>query len=323
MRKTMMGIVSAVAGVSMMSSVAAADCGEVTITKMDWASSQVVTAVAKFIMEQGYGCKVTEVPSATTTAITSLAETGKPDIVTELWVNSTPSYEKLEKEGKVKTATNVLSDGGVEAWWIPKYLADKHPELKTIEGVMKNPELVGGKFHNCPDGWACRKVNDSVIKALKLGDKMEIFNHGSGETLAAAIASAYADKKPWFGYYWAPTAVLGKYPMVKVSVGEHKADVHSCNAKGKECANPGVSAYPNARVITTMTADMATKNPEVFALMKNLSFTNAQMGEVLAWKQDNKASTEEAAVHFLTKYKSVWSGWLNDDAKKKLSAIIK
>ncbi len=323
MRKTMIGIVSAVAGVSMMSSVAAADCGEVTITKMDWASSQVVTAVAKFIMEQGYGCKVTEVPSATTTAITSLSETGKPDIVTELWVNSTPSYEKLEKAGKVKTAANVLSDGGVEAWWVPKYLADKHPELKTIEGVMKNPDLVGGKFHNCPDGWACRKINDSVIRALKLGDKLEIFNHGSGETLAASIASAYADKKPWFGYYWAPTAVLGKYPMVKVSVGDHKPDVHSCNAKGKECAKPGVSAYPNARVITAMTSDMAKKNPDVFSLMTKLSFTNQQMGEVLAWKQDNKASTEEAAVHFLTKYKSVWAGWLSDDAKKKLSAIIK
>ena len=323
MRKPILGIVGALAGATMMSSVAAANCGEVTITKMDWASSQVVTAVAKFIMEQGYGCKVKEVPSATTTAITSLTETGKPDIVTELWINSTPSYPKLEAAGKVKTATNVLSDGGEEAWWIPKYLADKHPELKTIEGVMKNPKLVGGKFHNCPDGWACRKINDNVIKALKLGDNMEIFNHGSGETLAASIASAYADKKPWFGYYWAPTAILGKYPMVKVSVGEHKADVHTCNAKGKECKNPGVSAYPSSRVITTMTSNMASKNPEIFALMKKLSFTNDQMGKVLAWKQDKKASTEEAAVHFLTTYKDVWKSWLSDDAKKKLSAIIK
>ena len=110
----------------------AADCGEVTITEMNWASGQVVTAVSKFLMEQGYGCKVTKVPSATVTAITSLAETGKPDIVTELWVNSTPSYPKLEAEGKVKTATDVLSDGGVEAWWIPKYLADKHPELRQF-----------------------------------------------------------------------------------------------------------------------------------------------------------------------------------------------
>ena len=323
MKKTLIGLAGALSMSMLATTSHAADCGEVTITEMNWASGQVVTAVSKFLMEQGYGCKVTKVPSATVTAITSLAETGKPDIVTELWVNSTPSYPKLEAEGKVKTATDVLSDGGVEAWWIPKYLADKHPELKTVQDVMKNPALVGGKFHNCPDGWACRKINDNVIKALKLGDKMEVFNHGSGETLAASIAAAYADKKPWFGYYWAPTAILGKYPMVAISVGDYKADIHKCNGKGKDCATPGVSAYPKGKVITTMTSNMATKNPAVFDLMKKVSFTNAQMGEVLAWKKDNKASADEAAAHFLTKYKSVWAGWLNDDAKKKLASLLK
>jgi hypothetical protein len=38
-------------------------------------------------MENGYGCKVTVVPSSTIPAVTSIAETGKPDIATELWVN--------------------------------------------------------------------------------------------------------------------------------------------------------------------------------------------------------------------------------------------
>ena len=38
--------------------IASADCGEVSITEMDWASSAVVTAVATFLMEQGYGCSV-------------------------------------------------------------------------------------------------------------------------------------------------------------------------------------------------------------------------------------------------------------------------
>ena len=113
---------------------ARAECGEVSITEMNWASAAVVTNVAKFIMEQGYGCKVSVVPSDTVPAVTSLAENGEPDIATELWVNSTPVYQKLEKQGKVKTVANVLSDGGLESWWIPKYLADKHPELKTKIG---------------------------------------------------------------------------------------------------------------------------------------------------------------------------------------------
>ena len=58
--------------------VARADCGEVSITEMNWASSQIITEVAKFLMEQGYGCSVEKVPSATTTAVASLAETAEP-----------------------------------------------------------------------------------------------------------------------------------------------------------------------------------------------------------------------------------------------------
>ena len=56
--------------------------------------------------------------------------------------------------------------------------------------------------------------------------------------------------------------------------------------------------------------------------MKNVSFTNAQMGEVLAWRLDNNASYDEAAVYFLTTYKDTWGGWLNEEAKAKLTAVL-
>lgn len=323
MRKRILCFVGAIAGASMMNSAARADCGEVTITEMNWASAAVVTAVSKFLMEQGYGCKVTVVPSSTNPAITSIAETGKPDIATELWINTAAAYPKLVEEGKVVTLAKVLSDGGVEAWWIPAYLAEAHPELKTIDGVKANPELVGGRFHNCPEGWACRVVNDNLKVAHDLeGAGLEVFDHGSGETLATSIASAYTDKKPWFGYYWAPTSVLGKYPMVMVDIGPHNAETHACN-KDKDCGKPGKSAYPASDVVTAATTDFLKRQPEIGELMKKVSFTNAQMGAILAWQEDNKASAEEAAVYFLTNYKDVWSGWINDAAKEKLAALLK
>jgi glycine betaine/proline transport system substrate-binding protein len=311
------------AAVGVTASDARADCGEVSITEMNWASASVVTNVAKFIMEQGYGCKVKVVPSATVTAATSLAENGKPDIVTEMWYNSAPVYQKLEKEGKVQTIAKVLSDGGEENWWIPKYLADKHPELKTIDGVLANPKLVGSRFHNCPDGWGCRITNDNLKVAFNLkGKGIEVFNHGSGETLSGSLAAAYTAKKPWFGYYWAPTALLGKYEMVPVSLGPHKDAVHKCNAK-KDCKTPGKSSYPSAPVVTGATAAFVKREPAVVAMLSKLSFTNKQMGGVLAWKESKNASSEEAAVHFLTTHKKVWGGWLNEKAKAKMSRLLK
>jgi glycine betaine/proline transport system substrate-binding protein len=314
---------AAVAAVMTSASAANADCGTVSITEMNWASSQIITEVSKFLMEQGYGCTVEKVPSATTTSVASLAENGEPDIVTELWLNSTGDvYAKLEADGKVDRLAEVFNPGGVEGWWIPAYLAEAHPELTTIEGIMANPELVGGRFNNCPDGWGCRIVNDNIISALGLRDTMEIFDHGSGETLGTSIASAYEDETPWFGYYWAPTAVLGKYPMVQVTIGNVDLDVHATNSNA-ENANPGVSDFPPAPVLTVATADLTEREPEVAALMGNVSFDISILNGVLAWQDNNGASAEEAAVYFITNNSDVWSGWVNDDARDKLSALIK
>ena len=324
MKKFGLAVVSALAGATMMTSAARADCGAVTITEMNWASSQVVTAVAKFLMEQGYGCKVSTVPSATVPAVTSLAETGKPDIVTELWLNGAQALPKLVSEGKVKVLTNVLSDGGVEGWWIPKYVADAHPELKTLDDVLKNPKLVGGRFHNCPDGWGCRIANDNILRAYSAreGGPIEIFDHGSGETLATSIAAAFNDKKPWFGYYWAPTSVLGKYEMVKISLGPVDEKVHACNAS-KDCKTPGKSDFPPSPVATVATTAFTSKNPDVADMMSKLQFSNKVMNGILAWKEDKKASTDEAAVYFINKHKDIWSTWINDAAKTKLAALLK
>ncbi len=323
--KKMMRLVRGMAAVAMFSSAFAAyaDCGKVSITEMNWASSQIITEVSKFLMEQGYGCTVEKVPSATTTSVASLAENGEPDIVTELWLNSTGDvYAKLEAEGKVSRLAEVFNPGGVEGWWIPSYLAEAHPELKTIEGIMANPKLVGGRFNNCPDGWGCRIVNDNLVKALGLRGKMEVFDHGSGETLGTSIAAAYADKKPWFGYYWAPTAVLGKYPLTKVKIGNIDTTVHTGN-QNKDNPNPGVSDFPPAPVLTVATKALTGREPEIAELMSKVSFDIAILNSVLAWQDKNGASAEEAAVYFLNNHSDVWSKWVNDAARKKLSALIK
>ena len=301
----------------------AKDCGDVSVAEMNWASASIITKITEFLMTQGYGCNVTLVPSATTTAVTSLAENNEPDVVPELWVNSAPLFLELEAAGKAKTAANVYSDGGTENWWVPDYLVEAHPELATIDGILANPALVGGKFHNCPDGWGCRTANDNLIKAFDFaGSGMEVFNHGSGETLAAAIASTYEANEPFFGYYYGPTAVLGRFNMVAVDMGPYDTDIHACN-QTTDCASPAKSSYPAAPVLTVVTSDFAEREPEVMDLVSNISFASADLSSLLAWQADNSASSEEAAVYFLTQNKDIWMSWVNEDAATKLGAIFK
>ena len=305
------------------SAFAAEPCGEISITEMNWASSAIVTAVSKFLMEQGYGCDVTVVPSDTTPAVTSLAENNEPDIVTELWTNSTGDvYEKLKAEGKVKELGSVLDPGGVEGWWLPTYLVEEHPELATIDGVLANPELVGGMFNNCPDGWGCRIASDNLLRAFNVEDAgIEVFNHGSGETLATSMAAAYQDKKPWFGYYWGPTTPLGKFDMTSIDLGEYDEAAHLAN-QNKNTPDPKPSAFPDAPVLTVVTTDFSERHPEIAELMSKVTFKTDTMSQLLAWKEETNASNEEAAVHFLQGNKDDWAGWLSDDAREKLSALL-
>ena len=315
-------LIAAAVGLVALPSAALADCGEVSVAEMNWASASIITKITEFLMVQGYGCEVTLVPSATTTAITSLAENNEPDVVPELWINSAPAYFELEAAGSVRKAADVYSDGGTEDWFVPDYLVETHPELATIEGILANPELVGGRFHNCPDGWGCRIANDNLIRAFDFaGAGMEVFNHGSGETLAAAMASAYENREPFFGYMYGPTAVLGRYNMVAVDMGEHIPEVHACN-QTPDCATPGISAYPAAPVLTVVTADFAERNPEIFELVSNISFTSQDLSTLLAWQEENGASSEEAAVHFLTTESETVLGWVNDEARERLAAVL-
>ncbi len=301
---------------------AAADCGAVSITEMDWASSVVVTEVAAFLMEQGYGCEVTRVPSSNLPALVSVSETGSPDIVTELWTNGVPFYLELRDAGRIVDAADVLSDGGYGGWWVPDYLVEAHPEIATVEGALANPDLLGGRFHTCPDGWSCAVDTADLAAAFDVaGAGFEVFQHGSGETLASSIAAAYEDRAPWFGYYWAPTAILGRYPMVQVDLGAFDAAAYDC-ALSPDCTGAGRSSYPVTPVKTVLTADFADREPEIAALMGKLAFTNAQMSEILAWQEANGASAQEAAVWFLSTQPEVWRDWLNADARGNLAALL-
>ena len=300
----------------------AQDCGEVTITEMDWGSAIIVTQVAKFLLEQGYGCSVTTVPSASVPALASVSETGKPDIITELWTNGAPAYVPLLEAGKINELTRVLSDGGLEGLFIPVYLAEAHPELTTIEGVLANPDLVGNRMHNCPVGWNCQTVATNVAKGGGFeAAGIEDFVHGSGETLTASIGAAYAAKEPWFGYYWTPSLVMGKFPMVQVDLGPHDPSKQAC-ISDKDCATPTMQSWPSSVVTTVVTSEFESSHPAETDLMRNLSFTNEMMNSLLAWQDAEGASGDETAVYFLSTQQELWGSWINDAARAKLAALL-
>lgn len=332
MKKTKLFLIAATFALSANSALAAGACGKVTIADMNWNSASLIANVDLFILRHGYGCDAELVPGDTMPTGTSMTEKGEPDIAPELWSNSLKdAIDKGVAEKRLRIAGKSLSDGGEEGFWVPKYMVDKDPSLGTIAGVIANAKLFKHPedpdkygFMTCPAGWNCQISAGNLFKALKLADAgFDLVDPGSGAGLSGAIAKAYERKQAWFGYYWAPTAVLGKYKMVKVDfgTGADKEEYMKCTSNA-DCENPKVTMYPPSLVETITTEGFAQRSPAAFAYLANRGFKNAQMNDLLAWMEDNQADGNIVMEHFLKNYESTWTPWVSADTAAKVKKAL-
>ncbi|WP_397451369.1 ABC transporter substrate-binding protein [Pseudomonas sp. NA-150] len=311
----------------------AAACDTVTIASMNWQSAEVLSSIDKLVLEKGYGCNVEVSIGDTVPTITSMAEKGQPDIAPEAWVDHLADVvDKATKEGKLVSTTNVFSEGGVNGWWIPKYVADAHPDIKTIADMLKHPELFPnpedtsrGAIYNGPQGWGWTIITSQLYKAYNAkAAGFDLIDTGSAAGLDGSIAKAYERKKGWVGYYWSPTGLLGKYQMVMLQPGvPYDADQwHKCITIA-DCPNPKPSAGPVDRVVTLVSGTFAKRaNADVMAYLSKRSWKNNDISALMSWMADNQATGEQAAQHFLKTNPNIWNSWVSADAAAKIKSSL-
>lgn len=310
----------------------AEECGSVSIAEMNWASAGVAAWVDKVILEEGYGCDVTLVTGDTMPTFTSMNEKSEPDMAPELWVNAVKvALDAAVAEDRLSIAAPLLSDGGVEGWWIPKYIADANPDIKTVADALMHPELFPapedpsrGAVHNCPSGWNCQISTANLFKAYDAESKgFDLIDTGSAAGLDGSIANAYERKQGWLGYYWAPTAILGKYEMVSLDWGVplDKANWDACTSQA-ECENPVPNAYPISDVYTVVTKEFSEKAGVTMDYIKTRQWDNQTVGKVLAWMDDNQGNNEDTAYYFLENYKDLWKSWVSEAVAAKVEAAL-
>jgi glycine betaine/proline transport system substrate-binding protein len=328
-------LVSAAAGLGiclMTDATQAADCGRVSIAEMNWASAGVAAQVDKIILEKGYGCSVDIIPGDTMPTFTSMNENSTPDIAPEFWINSVRTQlDVAVKEGRLIQAAEIQTDGAVEGWWIPKFVADAHPDIKTVEDALEHPELFPASddknkaaIYNCPSGWSCRVSTANLFRATGAGDKgFELVDTRSANDLDNSIALAFEEKTGWLGYYWAPTSIMGKYEMVKLSFGvpHNKMEWDTCTAV-PDCPNAKVNSYPISQAFTLVTKEFADKAGVAMEYIKARKWSNDIVNNVLAWQRDSQASNERAARYFLAEHQDVWTKWVTPGVAERVRAAL-
>jgi glycine betaine/proline transport system substrate-binding protein len=306
-------------------------CGKVTVASMNWQSAEVLANIDKFILSNGFGCEVVLLPGDTMPTLTAMMEKGQPDIAPEAWINAVRKpLERAVKQGRLHYAAEALKDGGIEGWWIPKYLADANPSIKTIDDALQHPELFPsdeqegkGVVHNCPSGWTCQLTTENAFKAWHAADKgFVLLDTGSSAGLDGSIAKAYERKEAWLGYYWAPTSILGKYEMVKLDAGvPHNEEAWACNSKF-DCANPVKNDWPRAPVFTVITDRFAKQGGPAVDYLNKRAWSNDTVNQLLSWMTDNQATGAYAARHFLKTQPAIWTPWVSAQVAEKIQSAL-
>lgn len=310
----------------------ATECGttdKITVAEMTWLSASALAYITQRILADGYGCNAELVPGDTVPTATSMLTKGKPHIAPELWISTAETiWQKIVKKGNVYKASDIFGSGGKEGWWIPDYVAKANPDLKSITDLKTHAKLFAepgnpdmGRLYGCPPGWACEIITINLFKALDLESEFELFSPGSGANLKASFARRVALKKPIVGYYWGPTAVIGKLNLVKLQMPAYDADRFNC-LTDKNCVDPKVSGWKAGEVVVAVVTELRDKAPAVAAFLGKLQVPNATINKVLAWGDDNSASPEDVATRFLETEEAVWTAWVPDDVAERVKATL-
>jgi len=307
-------------------------CGTVKIASMNWASAEVMAALDQFILENGYGCDAVLVPGDTMPTFASMTEKGEPDVAPEMFVNQfREQIDKAVSEGRIKYAAKVLTDGSQEGFWVPQFIVDAHPEIKTVSDAFKHPELFPspedpskGAVYDCPAGWGCQIMLRNLFRAYDGEDKgFALVETGSSAGLDGSIAKAFSDHTGWLGYYWSPTAIVARYPMkmLEWDVPFDPQEWKNCTTV-PDCPDPKVNAWTPAEVYTLVSADLAEQSPTAMAYLDRRAWSNDVVSKLLAWKDENQATGEDAALHFLETQPEVWKDWVSPEVAKKIEAAL-
>ena len=317
-----------------------AACGKVHLGDFDWDSANVHTAIASFILEKGYGCKV-EVSKGSTTPIMAALFDQQIDIVTEVWRDNLVQLieDNLAKGNIIELGINTPESG--QGFYVDKPTSDKYGlkhvnDMKSAEiaALFSDPESPGkGRMTSCISGWTCYTINLVKHNVYGLNEFYTNFDPGSGGALDAAIAGGFKKGKPVFSYYWEPTGLMGKVDLVQLKEPAYDnacwtkmmAVVEKIKADGPDAyTDTCASAYVDMALTKSATTKFANDpaNKPIIDFVKQYSLPTAEVNKSLAFYIDESGGDMEATAKNYLKSSDSWTKWVPADVAKKVKAAL-
>lgn len=284
---------------------------EITLAISPWNGSAVNIAVAEQLLESelGYTVETVEIDeNATWGAINS----GDIDAALEVWPSGHQQniVDFIENPDAKVANAGELGPVGKIGWYVPTYVVDANPDLKTWEG-FSDPALAGlfataetgdkGQFLGGDPSFV--QYDEAIIDNLEL--PLEVVYAGSEEAILASLDAAYSREEPVLVYLWTPHSAHNKYDLTEIELPAYSDTCYEgADSGGVDCD------YPADVLFKIAGTDLATNAPDADAFIRNMNYTTEDQVAMLASVETDGMSIEDAAAKWIAENEDTWKAWL-------------
>lgn len=301
---------------------------------LSWDSNALHTAIARFIMQHGYGCSSATVAGDVLPSLTQMAE-GTIDVTMEIWrENIEPQWEAALASGRVVDLGTNFPDAE-QGWYIPHYVQQAQGEVAALAADLthvnqlidykalfqdQNSEEIIGRFYNCVKGWSCEAINSKKLQAYGLDAHYVNFHPVTSVAFEAAISVNYDRQKPFLAYHWSPSWILGHYHLIKLKEPTYRRTAWQVFLSSDEPSD--AVAYPLTAVKIGANAQFVQQAPQLVQFLQAYQTTAELTSTLLAYMKTQAKTPTTTAHYFLRTYPKVWQAWVPPEVFNKVQAAL-
>jgi len=188
---------------------------------------------------------------------------------------------------------------GKIGWYVPTYMVEAEPSLKTWEGIKAHSDLfrtaamgTQGRLLEGDPSWIYH--DQEIIQ--KLGLNLAIVQTGSEASLLAAVGAAYTNHAPALFYFWTPHSIHSRYALTEVQLPAHTPGCVGCD-------------YPADVLYKATSRQLRTFAPGAHRFLKEMKYSREDQLAMIADVELHGKTPEAAARAWIQSHESVWSAW--------------
>lgn len=292
---------------------------EIVFADIGWDSIKLNNEIAGLIAEEVFGYTWTSVPLSTPIAHEALMK-GEVDVHMEEWTDNIASYIP-DRDAHRFTELGINYNDNYQGFYIPRYVAEEYPDLKTVRDLADHAELFPDPeddskaiIYGGIPGWGITEIMRKKVEAYGLDRQYTYLSPGSNAAMDTTITKAWDHHEPIVTYYWEPTWLMGKYDFVLLEDTPYDPETFP----------EGIGACPAVTVTVAVSNRFYEENPEICEFLSRYQVPSAVISEALAYMQDTGCDHKEAARWLLSEsHPELAEQWLEEEQAATLKTALK